>query len=177
MSDLDDIASRLLDARVEECREYLGSCFDEAAAACGSPIERLMLARLMLFEHGYGTRLEIYNSVFVGARPESIPLQTFEIAILPQWRAGKYTADFLLLFAAPSHSGGASIRKFVIECDGHDFHEKTKAQAARDKARDRFFTSMGCQVLRYTGSEIYRNSDDLLSDLGRAITTVVEGDT
>lgn len=37
------------------------------------------------------------------------------------------------------------------------YHEKTKEQAKRDKARDRYFQSLGLIVLRYTGSEIYKN--------------------
>ena len=36
----------------------------------------------------------------------------------------------------------------AVECDGHEFHEKTKQQAARDKARDRD---------RFTGSEIWKD--------------------
>jgi very-short-patch-repair endonuclease len=46
----------------------------------------------------------------------------------------------------------------IIECDGHDFHEKTKHQAARDKQRDRLLQSIGYKVFRYTGSEIHRDA-------------------
>ena len=42
-----------------------------------------------------------------------------------------------------------------MECDGHDFHERTKAQAAHDKTRDRALQARGLKVLRYTGSEIW----------------------
>lgn len=45
----------------------------------------------------------------------------------------------------------------AIECDGHDFHEKTKKQASRDKARDRAITAAGYSVMRFTGSEIWRD--------------------
>ncbi len=43
----------------------------------------------------------------------------------------------------------------AIECDGHEFHEKTKEQAARDKSRDRDLVASGYTVLRFTGSEIW----------------------
>jgi len=43
----------------------------------------------------------------------------------------------------------------VIEIDGHDFHEKTKEQAQRDKARDRKLVRLGHYVLRFTGSEVH----------------------
>lgn len=45
----------------------------------------------------------------------------------------------------------------AIECDGHDFHEKTKAQALRDKGRDRHLLSHGINTIRFVGSEIYRD--------------------
>lgn len=44
----------------------------------------------------------------------------------------------------------------VIECDGHDYHERTKEQAAKDRSRDREFQIKGIPVLRFTGSEIWR---------------------
>ncbi|XKH51352.1 endonuclease domain-containing protein [Chryseomicrobium palamuruense] len=45
----------------------------------------------------------------------------------------------------------------VIECDGHDFHEKTKDQVIKDKKRDRTFQSEGIPIFRFTGSEIYNS--------------------
>lgn len=49
------------------------------------------------------------------------------------------------------------LKRFVIECDGHDYHEKTKKQAKRDKERDRNMTQLGYTVIRFTGSEIFEN--------------------
>jgi very-short-patch-repair endonuclease len=45
-----------------------------------------------------------------------------------------------------------------IECDGHDFHQRTKEQAARDRARDRIIQQAGYSILRFTGAEITRDS-------------------
>ncbi|MBE7157819.1 MAG: DUF559 domain-containing protein [Rhodospirillales bacterium] len=45
-------------------------------------------------------------------------------------------------------------RRLVVECDGHEFHERTKEQAARDKQRDRFLFNAEYPVMRFTGSEI-----------------------
>lgn len=45
----------------------------------------------------------------------------------------------------------------AIELDGHDFHERTKEQAERDKSRDRLLQAAGWQVLRFTGSEVWRD--------------------
>ena len=46
---------------------------------------------------------------------------------------------------------------FAIECDGHDFHEKTKEQARKDKQRERALMADGYTVIRFTGSEIYQD--------------------
>lgn len=48
-------------------------------------------------------------------------------------------------------------RRLIIECDGHDFHERTKEQAARDRAKDRAALLSGQDQLRFTGSEIWRD--------------------
>jgi very-short-patch-repair endonuclease len=45
--------------------------------------------------------------------------------------------------------------KIAIECDGHNFHERTKEQAQHDKSRDRALVASGWRVLRFTGSEIW----------------------
>jgi very-short-patch-repair endonuclease len=45
----------------------------------------------------------------------------------------------------------------VVELDGHDFHEKTKEQAAKDKKRERAIVATGVRVLRFTGSEVWRD--------------------
>lgn len=70
----------------------------------------------------------------------------------------KYRVDFMVEFVRFNRDGGeGNIYKFVIECDGHDFHEKTKEQATRDKKRDRDLMENGITVIRFTGSEIYDN--------------------
>jgi very-short-patch-repair endonuclease len=105
------------------------------------------------------------------------------VTISPQVQIGDYRVDILLEYEflqrefpdeakivasnngawtsrpeqAPSRRTGA---KFVVECDGHEFHEKTKEQAAQDKRRDRTLQSLGFKVFRFTGMEI---NNDVLS--------------
>ena len=55
--------------------------------------------------------------------------------------------------------------KYIIECDGHDFHEKTKEQVEYDKKRERVFVSKGYKVLRYSGSELYRDFEKITNEL------------
>ena len=65
---------------------------------------------------------------------------------------GAYRVDFLGLYTQVDGLAG-----IVIECDGHDFHEKTREQAVYDKARDRFLQLHDYHVLRFAGSEIWRS--------------------
>lgn len=72
--------------------------------------------------------------------------------ITPQATIGKYKADFLIWFSRKKYVHGV-----VVECDGHDFHERTKEQAGRDKRRDREILAAGYPVVRFTGSEIFKD--------------------
>lgn len=63
---------------------------------------------------------------------------------------GRYRVDFVLMSRSPSEE-----QNLVIECDGHDFHERTKEQAAADKSRDREIQMLGLRLLRFTGREIW----------------------
>lgn len=67
-----------------------------------------------------------------------------------QLSVGRYFAD--IAFVVDAVTPGV-----VIECDGHDFHERTKEQAAHDRGRDRWMQANGWSVLRFTGSEIHRD--------------------
>lgn len=77
------------------------------------------------------------------------------IKITPQFQISGYRVDFLLEWIwEPDNS---TLERIIIECDGHDFHEKTKEQAQKDKKRDRDLQGLGFPVLRFTGSEIWRD--------------------
>ena len=45
--------------------------------------------------------------------------------------------------------------KLVIECDGHEFHEKTKEQVKRGNERDYNLKIAGYDILHFSGSQIY----------------------
>lgn len=77
------------------------------------------------------------------------------VLISPQALVGKYRVDILLV----AKYRGIGPKYVAVECDGHDFHEKTRAQASRDKSRDRFIQSKGLPVFRFTGSEIWRDAN------------------
>lgn len=62
-----------------------------------------------------------------------------------------YFADLCLTTA-----GGS---RLAIECDGHDYHNLTKQQAAYDRARDRELLAVGIPTIRFTGSEIHHSAE------------------
>lgn len=57
--------------------------------------------------------------------------------------------------------------RVAVELDGHDFHERTKEQASRDKRRDRVLAANGWSVLRFTGSDVYRDPAKVLEEIDR----------
>lgn len=65
---------------------------------------------------------------------------------------GPYKIDMAVLFDFPEKQ-----YKVAVECDGHDFHEKTEKQARHDKKKDRYLQSHGWLIARFTGSQIYND--------------------
>lgn len=75
------------------------------------------------------------------------------IAVVPQYNVGPFRLDF----AIPS-------AKIAIEVDGHDYH-KTKEQRTHDSRRDRFLQANGWRILRFTGTEIYRDVEQCVREI------------
>lgn len=46
-------------------------------------------------------------------------------------------------------------KKIIIECDGHQFHQKTKEQVKHDNEREYDLKMAGYEILRFSGSQIY----------------------
>lgn len=145
---------------------------------CESPIEKLFAAAFCTIEapiyetHG-GLNVRPLP-IFCGDYTKKIlevllkPEQTENgVWVFPQCQIGKYRADFVII--ARFETSTLPLTKIIIECDGHDFHERTKDQAQRDKARDRFFVANHYKVMRFTGSELHRNplkcADEVMSHL------------
>ena len=134
----------------------------ELRGICKSPIEERFLAALWSIT-GWGctdkTALDDTGSA-VAWQHDSTAHD--HLTIHAQAPVGPYHADFLLSLRIKKgvflHAPEGVVTQVAIELDGHDFHEKTKVQAAKDKKRDRFFTTSGLTFLRFTGSEVFRDS-------------------
>lgn len=68
----------------------------------------------------------------------------------------KQAVNYRLDFALPEY-------KIAIELDGHDYH-KTKEQRTRDAKRQRHLEMLGWFVIRFTGSEIYKDIQSCVED-------------
>jgi very-short-patch-repair endonuclease len=84
----------------------------------------------------------------------------FNLGLEDQVSYGPYVVDFI--FTA---IGAYKRYVLAIEIDGHEWHEKNKEQAAMDKRRGRALVSMGISCLRFTGSEIYRDSKSCIDEI------------
>lgn len=120
--------------------------WDVVKSLTKSPIEAIMAAELLFTDNGYG--MVAWGPV------DTASIGPFHPRLTIQESMFGYIADFCIRV----HSGDL-VHTLVVECDGHAFHEKTKEQAQHDKARDRAMVSNGVRVLRFTGSEIFRDSN------------------
>lgn len=134
-----------LESHLGDLRERFEEIRGEIAPLCESPIEL-----------AFADAIICCNTVLECRLPHLVlPLEPFPATpgfyVAPQRRIGDFRVDFALQFT----SGGGRPGRLVVECDGHDFHEKTKEQARRDKSRDRWLMGREWPVHRFTGSEIY----------------------
>ena len=85
--------------------------------------------------------------------------------ITPQFEVktarGKYRLDFVVGYW-PMDEVEIAVG---VECDGHEWHDKTPAQAARDKARDRALAGFGFPVLRFAAIEVFNDANKCASEV------------
>lgn len=136
----------------------------EQFKAMGSEIERAFAGYFTMGVHINGT-----IPLTLGLPKEPVP----GWFLAPQVSIGEYRVDFLYGYCRDFDNWR---RCLVIECDGHDFHEKTKEQAARDKSRDRFLSTQVGRVIRFSGSEIYRDVASCWLEVGKVHRAATEVD-
>jgi very-short-patch-repair endonuclease len=153
-----------------QCREALLNIqaktfdVDGLEAFCESPIELMLGAALSWAINGYdqlrflcpGTLYEFLE----GESHQSKLNNTFATYFAPQVKIEMYRLDFL----AASCCHGL-VHYTAIECDGHDYHERTKGQASRDKKRDRALLGLGIPTLRFTGSDIHYKLNECVEEI------------
>jgi very-short-patch-repair endonuclease len=135
--------------------------------ACESPIEMPMgLALTTVARHygGWSVKLVAPSGEEWGDRFEptgGTRFPDYMLRIEPQAQLGEHRVDFCLTLDASIGTEQGQVRsatkRMVVECDGHDFHDRTKEQASRDRERDRLLQSFGFLVYRYTGRDIWND--------------------
>lgn len=141
-----DVQQERLTAELELVAEYTESPLEEAAVlglwvACSDrPFDVMAWEEFRV--------LMDYPLTMTGERADPV-----SVSVVLQRPFGPYRVD-LSVVAAEANGERVMI---LVELDGHDFHEKTKAQAASDKKRDRELTKDGTPMMRFTGSEIIKD--------------------
>lgn len=150
--------------------------YSDLEMKCESPIERQMFLGFVLHAimNNYvvkvpfrrrGEREVSFGPPDVFTPPEGKDYSNGCLVLDPQAMIGNYRVDFSVSLTTEEEVTARDgrltyvpiTRTVLVECDGHDFHERTKEQAAHDRKRDRLLQSVGYRVLRFTGSEIYRD--------------------
>lgn len=173
MKAIDARAADLFNELADEFLAYWRQCMWEhvegAAGECESPIEQRMLMGLVFMElpFFFGGDAEPYARLKLSKGKNALEDLSYisddEFCILlRQAKALTYRLDFCLLV---KFEGRSEVHRIVVECDGHDFHERTKEQARRDRKRDRDLQMAGMKVFRFTGSEIFRDVRKCVSEI------------
>jgi very-short-patch-repair endonuclease len=144
----DKVMARLDNYVRDQASDLLFSTLANVGRACESPIELLMLGAL------YAVSKIPWRWDLSIIPAESFRAQTpfdASITLACQVVINEYRVDFAMWIPAEPQYG------LIVECDGHEFHERTKEQAERDKFRDRALQAKGFKVFRFTGREIWRD--------------------
>lgn len=76
----------------------------------------------------------------------------------------RYRLDFLIEYIKMEGDTVEDVKEYsstvVVECDGHQFHEKTKEQVKRGNQRDYDLKMCGYDVIHFSGSELYNNPQE-----------------
>lgn len=124
----------------------------ESLIDCESPIEQLL-----------SLALEVLNIKYIFKFNPFIDVVEIEKQSEIQCGNKKYRVDFLI----PVIYKNQENKCFVIECDGYEFHQRTKEQVERDNIRTRDLQKAGYEIIRFSGTEIwhrpYKCAQDILN--------------
>jgi len=109
-----------------------------------SPIEKIFLTAFEIY-----TELENKEKIFLFEQ-EKVQIGKKLYYVDFMFKADDYLSWLVFGDKIKKHD-----YKLIIECDGHDFHEKTKEQVKKDNEREYDLKMAGYEVLRFSGSQIY----------------------
>ena len=143
-----DTKFNLLPEIEEQINLNLNACFHqfkECLIDCESPIEQMLALEL--------ENLHLENSTLFNSNLEIIG---YEKQSEIECNKNVYRVDFLI----PVIFYKNIRRIYIVECDGYEFHQKTKEQVQNDYIRQRNLEMAGYRIIKFTGSEVYNNAQD-----------------
>lgn len=111
---------------------------------CESPIEQL-----------FAIALELSGLTQFNKFNPKIDVLTIENQKTIQTKNKNYRSDFYVAVSYKKGKVNIKTVNFIIELDGHEFHQKTKEQVERDNQKTRDLQLSGYEVIRFSGSEVY----------------------
>lgn len=123
-------------------KDYYSIMLNDSIVNCESPVEQLLSLHLKDLKYGFN-----HWNPFIDIS-DFIPNQ--EIICK---NGKKYRLDFYFIVNYKNQG----VKYFGIECDGYEFHQKTKEQAKNDYERQRDLQKEGIEIIRFTGSEIWED--------------------
>lgn len=137
-----DLEVRNADGRFDEMMRFkdILCIIPEEVQLCQSPIEKtLYCAILFLRDLGQYKR---FSHLY---------------CVEPQYKIRTEKQNRIMDFAIIDADTDDQDIVVFIECDGFDYHAKTKEQFTYTQQKDRELKTMGYNVLHFTGTEIYTN--------------------
>jgi very-short-patch-repair endonuclease len=159
LDDLDEVdrmtphvKSYILEMIQSKLSDYIG-----VATTCESPLEFQLYQSVLAYVKSFNKKEKEY----------------FWVANQCSVRANghNYRADIMI--AVPGHESDKYSPRLIVEVDGHEFHEKTKEQAKRDKERDRNLQMEGYRVMHFTGSEVFHKAYDCASQVIKMLESMI----
>lgn len=121
---------------------------------CESPIEQLLALELTNLRLEYIFKFNPFIDVIGIEKQQEIKINN-----------KKYRVDFLIPVVYKNQEN----KCFVVECDGYEFHQKTKKQVEQDNERQRALQKEGYEVIRFSGSEIYHRPKECALEVKKII--------
>lgn len=145
-TDIGNAAQRVYESFEPDFQFMVQSIAEHMAELCESPIEVMLATSLILANRVTGNK---FFEVIIHEKPPETEALFY---VYPQHQWEGYRIDFCLISAKLD-------QKLFVECDGHEFHERTPEQAERDRRKDRLAQEHGIPMLRFTGREIFRSPE------------------
>lgn len=121
--------------------------------------ETSMLDRLRKLDLSYGKCKSPIEIIYCVAFETTNIKHNLHVELIPQYDVHIAEKNYILDFAIIGSDKFREI-KLAVECDGHEFHERTKEQVAYRNRRDMDLQKLGFDILHFSGAEIVEDPVD-----------------